>query len=155
MKKEKLSLVVLTMVLFTCSALVSAQVRRGDVIVPESSISRPGDAGVRAHTGYVIYAPPGVQPNSPTPTGETPASLGCVYDLVSNPVAGCPINGTTENPSGGSGVIVIVDAFHYPTAQADDADPASGVSVYITSPACGNLQFGAAFFFARANFLVL
>lgn len=119
MKKEKLSLVVLTAVLLACSALVSAQVRRGDVIIPESSIARPADAGLRVRTNYMIYAPPGVQPSSPNPTGETPASLGCVYGVVSNPIPGCPISGTTENPSGGDGVIAIVDAFHYPTAQAD------------------------------------
>ena len=33
--------------------------------------------------------------------------------------AGCPINGTTQVPTGGSGVIVIVDAYDYPSAAAD------------------------------------
>jgi subtilase family serine protease len=42
-----------------------------------------------------------------------------VYGLVSNPVSGCPLVGSTSVPQGGSGVIVIVDAYDYPTAATD------------------------------------
>jgi len=53
-----------------------------------------------------------------TPSGETPASVACVYKLVSQ-VPGCPIKGTSAVPTGGSNVIVIVDPYHYPTAETD------------------------------------
>ncbi len=101
------------------ASLASAQVRRGDGIVPRSSIERPEDLGRRMHTNYIIYAPNGVIEPQFNPGGETPASLGCVYDVVASPIAGCPIATATEVPTGGSGVIVIVDAYDYPSAAAD------------------------------------
>ncbi len=53
------------------------------------------------------------------PAGENPATFACIYGLVSDIVPGCPIAGTTAVPTGGSGVIVIVDAYDFPTAAAD------------------------------------
>jgi subtilase family serine protease len=106
-------------VLFACATLLNAQVRSGVGIYPSSSIERPEDVGVRMHTNYIIYAPTGSIVPLAQPGGETPASLGCVYNIVSNPISGCPIDGTTAVPSGGSGVIVIVDAYDYPSAAAD------------------------------------
>ena len=50
---------------------------------------------------------------------ETPASLGCLYDLVTSPVTGCNPNTTAANPSGGSRAIAIVGAYHYPRAMSD------------------------------------
>jgi subtilase family serine protease len=105
--------------LMACGALLSAQVRSGVGIYPPSSLERPEDVGVRMHTNYIFYAPTGSIVPQAQPAGETPASLGCVYDIVSNPISGCPINGTTQVPSGGSGVIVIVDAYDYPSAASD------------------------------------
>ncbi len=102
-----------------CGAMLHGQVRSGNGIYPPSSIELPSDVGVRMHTNYIIYAPGGSIVPATQPAGETPASLGCVYDIVSNPLSGCPINGTTQVPTGGSGVIVIVDAYDYPTAAAD------------------------------------
>ena len=93
------------------ASVASAQVRRGDGIVPRSSIERPEDIGRRMHTNYIIYAPDGVIRPQFNPGGETPASLGCVYDVVSTPIAGCPIATASEVPTGGGGVIVIVDAY--------------------------------------------
>ncbi|MGC2112476.1 MAG: S53 family peptidase [Candidatus Korobacteraceae bacterium] len=106
-------------VLVACTSLLSAQVRVGNGIYPPSSIERPQDVGVRMHTNYIIYAPSGSIVPASQPAGETPASLGCVYDIVSNPLSGCPVVGTTQNPTGGSGVIVIVDAYDYPSAASD------------------------------------
>ncbi|MGA2413102.1 MAG: S53 family peptidase [Candidatus Sulfotelmatobacter sp.] len=101
------------------AGLASAQVRRGDGIVPESSIERPQDIGVRMHTTYLVHAPEGMIRPASNPGGETPASLACVYGLVATSVSGCPVGTATEVPGGGSGVIVIVDAYHYPDAAAD------------------------------------
>ncbi len=102
-----------------CTAVVSGQVRDGNGIYPASSIEQPEDVGVRMHTNYIFYAPTGSIVPAAQPAGETPASLGCVYGLVSNPVPGCPVVGTTQVPTGGGGVIVIVDAYDYPSAAAD------------------------------------
>src|SRR5271154_256336 len=101
------------------ASIASAQVRRGDGIVPASSIARPEDASKRMHTNYLIHAPEGVVQPAANPGGETPGSLGCVYDIVSTPIAGCPIATASQVPTGGSGVIVIVDAYDYPSAAAD------------------------------------
>jgi kumamolisin len=106
-------------ILLACTSLLSAQVRVGNGIYPPSSVEQPQDVGVRMHTNYIIYAPGGYVTPASQPAGETPASLGCVYGLVSNPLSGCPINGSTSVPTGGSGVIVIVDAYDYPSAAAD------------------------------------
>jgi kumamolisin len=54
-----------------------------------------------------------------TPAGENPATFACIYGLVSDIVPGCPISGTTAVPTGGSEVIVIVDAYDFPTAATD------------------------------------
>jgi kumamolisin len=106
-------------VLAAGSLLSAQQVRRGVGVVPASSIERPEDIGVRAHTHYYIYAPDGVIRPSANPGGETPASLGCVYGLVSSPKTGCPIATSSSLPTGGSEVIVIVDAYNYSSASSD------------------------------------
>ncbi len=90
---------------------------RGAVLIPDSSIEHFEDIGLRAHTNHVIFLHP--QFTGTSPGGETPASLACVYQTVTTRVSGCPINGTSANPSGGSGIIAIVDAFDYPTAEND------------------------------------
>jgi subtilase family serine protease len=108
--------------------------RGGHVETPESSIEQPEHRGIRAHTNYKMFVPNAgmasaqkssleapAQAGGPPYAGyfyETPASLGCVYQLVS-PVAGCNPNTVTANPSGGSRVIAIVDPYHYPTAASD------------------------------------
>jgi len=89
----------------------------GKIVIPSSSIVRPEDiAARRAHTNIILYIhPDNTQPGS---TWETPASIACVYHLVPQ-VSGCPINGTTTNPTGGSGAIALVEAYDYPTAAND------------------------------------
>ncbi|MFZ0793077.1 MAG: hypothetical protein WAM65_04850, partial [Candidatus Korobacteraceae bacterium] len=104
-------------VLLASATLLNAQAGVG--IYPPSSTEHPWDVGVNMHTNYAFYAPSGSIVPLAQPAGETPASLGCVYNVVSTPISGCPINGTTVVPTGGSGVIVIVDAYDYPSAAAD------------------------------------
>jgi kumamolisin len=83
----------------------------------------PEDAGIRAHTNVKLFVPIGTaQPfgsASPSTLAETPASLACIYQLVSGNPAGCPITNSFINPSGGYGSIIIVDACDYPTAESD------------------------------------
>jgi len=75
------------------------------ILIPATTIEHPEDVGVRAHTNHLIL----VRPNfvGTSPSGETPSSIRSVYALSSNV------------GSGGSQTIVIVDAFHYPTAAND------------------------------------
>ena len=83
------------------------------IIYPESSIPVQG----RHHTNYFFVDSD--QPSfAPNPNDETPASLACVYQLVSGPT-GCPIATSTNVPTGGIGAIAVVDAGYYPTAQSD------------------------------------
>src|SRR5215472_5844015 len=93
-------------------ALTQNTPARGTVIVPQSSVARPEDAGLRAHTNFMIFTPDRSRPEQSF-AGETPASLACVYKLVAQ-VSGCPISGTTLVPTGGSGAIAIVDAYDDP-----------------------------------------
>jgi subtilase family serine protease len=91
-----------------------ARINGFKIVVPESSIPRPG----RIHTNYFIAKSDNATPDGPPPGTETPASVACVYKLTKGP-KGCPIDLTTNNPTGGWGAIAIVDAGHYPTAKAD------------------------------------
>jgi kumamolisin len=72
------------------------------VLIPDSTIERLEDHGIRAHTNHLILFGPEFVGSAPS--GETPASIRGVYNLPS---------------SGGSGTIAIVDAFDYPTAEND------------------------------------
>lgn len=94
----------------------------GAVIIPRSSVAKPGDAGARAHTNYEVFMPKGVTPDEAPPfpgyAFETPASLACIYHLVAT-VAGCNPNTVTANPRGGSRAIAIIDAYDDPWAGPD------------------------------------
>ena len=113
---------------------VSPYVAPRGVFVPESSKALPAEAGVRAHTNYVIYNPSGIQPRAladlrqpepaadPTPNAtftEDPASLSCLYRMGPT-YAGCaPIINAAYNATGGSRAIAIVIAYDNPTVLAD------------------------------------
>jgi subtilase family serine protease len=110
--------------------------QHGVVIVPDSSQEMPWDVGYRAHTNHLIMVRPGFTGTSPS--GETPGSLGCVYQT--NGVAlstGCPTSTATLN-SGGSGIIAIVDAFDYPTAQTDFDTFSSQFGLPLSTSTCGS-----------------
>ncbi len=88
------------------SAYLSAQgnsAQHAPILVPDSSVVRPEDLGIRAHTNHLIRID-GATPNA-TPGGQSPANLWALYNIPAGAV--------------GSGLIVIVDAFHYPTALND------------------------------------
>ena len=110
----------------------------GRITVPESGLTRAEDTGLRFRTQFKVFVPAGrsesepgfARPNVSNAAGrqaiqpvagyaaETPASLACLYGLVSV-VAGCnPVTLTTV-ASGGSRAVAIVDAYDYPTALAD------------------------------------
>jgi kumamolisin len=95
---------------------------RGRVMAPGSSISHAGDKGVRAHTHLQVFIPEDAVPFVGPPFAglgfETPASLACVYALVTK-ASSCNPNLVFTNPTGGFGAIALVDAFHYPTALTD------------------------------------
>jgi subtilase family serine protease len=101
---------------FTTPAPAQSSPAKGTVIVPESSIVHPGDAGVRAHTNILIFVPDEVEPGS-YPAGENPASLACIYDLVKQ-TKGCP-QSSTYFPTGGAKAIALVDAYDNPDASTD------------------------------------
>jgi kumamolisin len=110
-----------------CSTFSFAQIEplRGRVVLPTSSFERPGDTGRYAHTNIQVYLPsttlPRPQTSGPPYAGlayETPASLACVYGLVTV-VSGCSPNKVAAVPSGGSRMIAIVDAFDAPHAAND------------------------------------
>jgi len=75
----------------------------GTIVVPTSGVEHPEDIGVRAHTTYRIFVPGGLQPTASAPGGETPASLACVYRLVTTLAPGCTIAASSVNPTGGFG----------------------------------------------------
>ena len=98
---------------------------QGKVMIPNSSNPSPLAAGIRAHTNMRIFVPDAARPTPdelPPFAGygyETPASLACIYGLVT-PWTGCnPNNPSATNPSGGSNAIAVVVAYHDPTAAAD------------------------------------
>src|SRR5579859_2652001 len=88
-KSMKRSIALLTtaaaaLFLVIASSTPVALAQSGDrVIVPESSIQRPEDVGVRAHTNFVYVLPEKVTiGNNGAPIGENPLSLSCIYNLV-------------------------------------------------------------------------
>ena len=127
------------------------------LVLPASSVVRPEDAGLRAHTNILLSVPPAGVVDLPPSRGavraipplsgtliETPASLACIYRLVSG-TPGCNPNTVTTNPAGGSHAIAIVDAFHYPAAANDlaafdtqfgVAPPPSFAVIYGSSASC-------------------
>jgi kumamolisin len=132
MRNKGWFLSILTVAFSLCFAQVSAaqtQSRKGHVVIPESSVARAGDSGIMAHTHLRVMMPeaggftgtpqPSELPPFPGFFFETPASIACIYRLVPHHVHGCDPNVTTDNPTGGSGAIAIVDAFDTPNAAAD------------------------------------
>jgi len=125
------SLAVLLLLGFAQSGAAQTPRVKMHVVVPQSSVAHPGDAGVRAHTNLLVMMPEtgpiaidaNAQPNELPPVAglffETPASLACVYRLVKHPQPGCDPDQTTQTVTGGSGAVAIVDAYDDPNAAGD------------------------------------
>jgi kumamolisin len=117
----------------------AARMGSGQIVIPHSGVQFPGDVGIRARTLYKIFVPAGrpegvvgfsedenVSRDATTKSlqpiqgyyAETPASLACLYQLVTV-TAGCNPGALTTVATGGSKAIAIVDAYDYPTALAD------------------------------------
>lgn len=94
----------------------------GTMMVPASNVAGTADRGLKAHTNIRVVVPAIASPAEAPPYSgygyETPASLACIYRLVS-PIRGCNPNSTLNTPNGGSESIAIVDAYHDPNALAD------------------------------------
>jgi len=123
----KTFLVVALATLLIASSPAPAQVKpmSGKVLIPNSSIEKPADIGRFAHTNIQTFLPaePLLRPQTAGPpyagyAYETPASLACVYSLVTA-VTGCNPNKVTAVPKGGARMIAIVDAYDAPNAASD------------------------------------
>lgn len=102
--------------------------KEGTVVTPASSVPRPATGAVEMHTNVHVFQRDGmpatsaVRPLSGPPVAgyffETPASIACIYNLVT-PTQGCNPNNVLQVATGGSRVVAIVDAYHAPNAMAD------------------------------------
>jgi len=112
----------LTALVISAAAQGRRRVLPGTTLVPASNQTEMEDIGVRAHTNLRLVVPPLAGPSEAPPFlgygYETPASLACIYRVVS-PIKGCNPNETTHTPNGGSQSIAIVDAFDDPEATSD------------------------------------
>lgn len=113
------SKIIVSVMLLAAASLAFGQEGTGTDVIPPSGIPLPVETGLKMHTNYIFHTTAGVLKSTATPAGETPGSLGCIYDLVSSPVTGCPTATSREVSTGGSGVIVIVDAYDDSSAAAD------------------------------------
>jgi kumamolisin len=111
--------------LIIASIVASSMAMAADpwVHVPASSIENRQDAGKFAHTNYLIYTGPRqeidplarLMPEHGPSMGFFAGPSGLHPDQVRN-AYGVPYSGA---PSGGSGTIAIIIAYHYPTAKDD------------------------------------
>ncbi len=83
------------------------------IVYPASSIPQAG----HHHTNYFFVDSDKPQ-GGPGSGVETPGSVACVYELVTQ-TPGCNPATATAVPTGGWGAIAIVDAGYFPTAASD------------------------------------
>ncbi len=116
MRRNLVLLVGGTIFLLVLSQLAPAQASpaKGQIVLPPSSVGLPGVP----RTPLKLFIPAGTTLPMSNPGGETPASIACVYGLTEQ-VKGCPINGTTQLPTGGANGIAVIEYGHYPNEQND------------------------------------
>jgi subtilase family serine protease len=115
MRRTVLLLAIVASVVVVLAGFAAGQeAARGTVIAPAST---QGTLGLPVHTHLFIFIPEGgVNPDA-GPTGETPASIGCIYG-VTKKTKGCPKNGTVI-PTGGTKAIAVVEYGSTSTLQSD------------------------------------
>jgi len=107
--------------LVTCVSWAQAP-KQFTVLVPDTTVERAQDRGLRAHTNHLIRLEAKPAFVGTAPTGETPQTIRPVYNLLS---------------TGGSQTIAIVDAFDYATA-ANDLSVFSSTLGLPPMPDCGS-----------------
>src|SRR4051812_15518326 len=122
------SFAVATVLFIACASFAPAQSTRASrAITPPSSIPGPTDSGQRANTNIEMIVgqfsgetPQTAGPPFPGLFFETPASLACIYSLVSSQWSPeCNPNAPLPNATAGSRAIAIVDAYDDPNAASD------------------------------------
>ena len=121
MRHPALSFAVAVVFLASCVSWAQAP-KKFSILVPDTSVVRPEDRGLRAHTNHLIRVDVNPSPNAASPSGETPATIRPVYNLTAG---------------GGGGTIAIVDAFDFPTA-ANDLSVFSSTLGLPAMPDCGS-----------------
>ena len=133
--KRKISWLGIFLMVNACLIQQTAANEEAEVFNPKSSIANRGDAGFFARTHFKVLIPPGgyarlndeiaTSPmiGPPSSAGasigyDTPGSLACRYGLTTA-VPGCAAKDAVNVPSGGSGAIAVVLAYHYPNALKD------------------------------------
>jgi kumamolisin len=122
----------------------------GTVYSPRSNFLVASEVGKKAHTNVRVRVPPAnaqppghasVTPLAPPVSGyfyETPASLACIYHLVTVTSPGCNPNIVSTNAATGARAIAIVDAYDYPGALSDLTKFSSQFS--LPAPTSANFQ---------------
>ncbi len=142
MRRLILALLVVTTVFFTLAAAGQALPGSGQAtaaalpagpqnfFTPASSVARPEDGGLRAHTNWVFATADGqIAKADPAGVGnlavvqhyETPKSMACVYKIPANGSSCVPsfTAGSGGPQVGGWGAIAIVDAYDNPYAASE------------------------------------
>src|SRR5262249_27098919 len=116
MRRHTLLFVMLvSLMMLTLAAPLPAQnLAKGTVFAPPSTLGIPGIP----RTPLYVFIPEGTDLPLAQPRGETPASIACIYGLTTY-VKGCPLNGTTQLPTGGKGSIALIEYGHYAQEAAD------------------------------------
>jgi kumamolisin len=116
MRREVLLVAILTAVLLAVCGVAGAQdsgsAARGTVYAPPSTQGIPG---LPRTPLYVFVPESGFNPD--IPSGETPASIACIYG-VTKKTTGCPKSGTLI-PTGGSKAIAVVEFGTTSTLKSD------------------------------------
>lgn len=117
----------LTGAMLAGTAWSASAIEDGVLFHPASNTRYAADVGKRAHTFLEVVKPKIGAANLPGYTGgppfsglgiETPASLLCDYAFIAKK-AGCNPNSVTNEGTGGTKMIAIVDAYDYSDASSD------------------------------------
>jgi len=114
MRRSVLLLTITAAVILVVTQFAPAQnsPARGTVVAPPSTKGVPG----LPRTPLYIFIPEGGA-NPSIPSGETPASIACIYG-VTKKTAGCPKSGTVL-PTGGKNAIAVTEYGTNSTLQSD------------------------------------